>query len=137
VPAAVAADRAAAAALGVELPDDVAVALRASAPIHGLLPLGWRSGRRWCETVRPPIAGDAEAAYQSALYLALARWHRSLAEHHLVEVLLRWSRGSILVAGAAGADNGGALVDLAASHPPRWTVRSGHERRARSLALSS
>ena len=134
VPAAVAADLAAAAPLGVEVDHATAAGLRPQPPSHRLLPLGWRRGRRWCERATPPIAGDAEAAYESALHLALARWHRSLEDHHLAEVLVRWSPGGILVAGRTGADAETLLLALTEAHPARRRVRSGHVRRARALA---
>jgi hypothetical protein len=134
VPAAVAADLVDAAALGVVLDHAAAVALRSAPPSHGLLPLGWRRGRRWCERASPPIAGDAEAAYESALHLALARWDRRLNEHHLAEVLVRWSRGSRFVVERSGVDPGAALAALTAAHPPRRRVRSGHLEQARSPA---
>ena len=134
VPAAVAADLAAASMLGVEVGDDIAVTLRPGHPVHRVFPLGWRRGREWCDRARPPIAGDAAAANEAALYLALARWHRTLGEHHLAEVLLRWSRGSMLVAERAGADRHGTLAALIGANGPRRRVRTGHVERARSLA---
>jgi hypothetical protein len=137
VPAAVAADLAAAESLGVDVDHVVAAELRAMRPVHRVLPLGWRRARRWCEQATPPIAGDAAAANESALWLALARWHLELDEHHLAEVLLRWSAGSILVAERSGADAGRLAELLAAAHPPRRRVRTGHVRRARSLAQAA
>jgi Clp amino terminal domain, pathogenicity island component len=137
IPAAVAASLEAASSLGVEVDDEVAATLRPTRPVHRILPLGWRRGRQWCDQARPRLPGDAEAAYEAALFLALARWHRTLGEHHLAEVLVRWSRGSRMVAERSGASPSGALHALVAAHSPRRATRMGHVHRARSLALTA
>jgi hypothetical protein len=103
-------------------------------PSHRVVPLGWRRAQRVCANARPQIAGDAQAAYSAALHLALAYWHRWLTTVHIAQVLVRWSRGSVLVADALGIDRSAALHDLDALAPPLRPVRKGHYRRAEALA---
>jgi hypothetical protein len=137
--AAIAADCRAAEALGIDLgrllgDDATRASLLPSPSSHRILPLGWRKGRRWCARATPPIAGDAQRAYEAALYLALAYWHRWLTESHLAQVVVRWSRGSVFVAETLSVDRPAALAALEAAAPPRHRVRRGHMRRAEALA---
>jgi hypothetical protein len=103
-------------------------------PSHGVFPLGWRRARRSCANATPQIAGDAQGAYEAALHLALAHWHRRLTTVHVTQVLMRWSRGSVLVADTLRVDRSAVLHDLEALAPPRRRVRQSRARRAEALA---
>jgi hypothetical protein len=138
--AAVAADCRAAEALGIDLggvlrDDATRASLLPTPSSHRILPLGWREARRRCARATPPIAGDAQRAYEAALYLALAHWHRWLSESHLAHVIVRWSRGGVFVADTLGVDRPAAVAVLEAATPPRHRVRRGHLRRAEALAV--
>lgn len=137
--ASVAADCATAGRIGISFDDllgadHVRARLRPSPPAHRVLPLGWRRSQRRCAAASPPIAGDAQAACESALWLALAYWHQSLTDNHLAQVLLSWARGSMFVADRAGVDRAAALAALQSANPPRRRVRRGHITRAQALA---
>ena len=139
LPASTAADCATAGRIGISFDDllgadHIRARLQPSPPAHRVLPLGWRTAQRRCAAASPPIAGDAQAAYGSALWLALANWHRWLTDYHLAQVLLSWIRGSAFVADRAGVDRAAALAALQSANPPRRRVRQGHITRAQALA---
>jgi len=136
VSAAVVADVVQATALGWESAGVDLRGLSPSAPRHRILPLGWRRAQARAEAACPPIGGDAQAASEAALRLALAQWHRHLELHHLAEVLLAWDRGARLVAARAGVDPAGRVAALREAAPPRRRVRRHLVRQAAALVTS-
>jgi ATP-dependent Clp protease ATP-binding subunit ClpA len=129
-PAAIEADRALLASVGVDLDELLAGAgVEALEPRSGrppLLPLGGKKARhRW-----GPVGSDFRAAYEASLRLALARMERSHRPEHLLTALLAFDRGCAWLLEECGVDR--RLLATSVHHrfpPPR---RNAFLRAARS-----
>ncbi|MFI5615612.1 Clp protease N-terminal domain-containing protein [Amycolatopsis sp. NPDC051903] len=103
-----AADREALAALGVRLdalsrPDGVTLLDHPPAR-EPLRPLGVVAARRRCARMHPPLGVDAQAAYEAALRLALARREREHRPEHLALALLALDPGVAWMLATANVD---------------------------------
>ncbi|MBB5804214.1 hypothetical protein F4560_003982 [Saccharothrix ecbatanensis] len=116
-----AADRAVLAPLGVDLDrllGPATATLDHPAGREPLLPLGAAKARRHCARLTPPLGLDAQAAYEAALRLALARREREHRPEHLALALIALDPGVAWVLKTANVDRDALLADLAATFPP-------------------
>jgi hypothetical protein len=117
-----AADREILAVLGIDL-DPVldrsgpAVLDRPAGPAP-LFPLGASRARARCARMNPPLGTDAQAAWEAALRLALARRERQHGPEHLALALVALDPGASWVLSEVGADRTAVLASLLAAFPP-------------------
>lgn len=117
-PAAIEADRALLASVGVDLDELLAGAgAEALEPRSGrppLLPLGgkkaWSSGG--------PVSSDFRAAYEASLRLALARMERDHRPEHLLMALLAFDRGCAWLLGQCDSDHEALAAAVQEKFPP-------------------
>jgi|HubBroStandDraft_2_1064218.scaffolds.fasta_scaffold30696_3 hypothetical protein len=139
-----AADRGILAVLGIDL-DPVldqsgpAVLDRPVGPVP-VFPLGASRARARCARMSPPLGADAQAAWEAALRLALARHERRHGSEHLALALVTLDPGASWVLTETGADRKAVLASLIAAFPRpaghpllRTARRLGHRSRHRDI----
>ena len=142
-PAAIEAERAALAVLGVELDE---VRRRAESGLGAgvldprpgrppLLPFGGRRAREWAARHRPPIGPDVQAIYEASLRLALARRETHHRIEHLALSMLTLDRGTAWLLDQVGADR--EALETAVHRRFPLPVRNGVLRLDRRLGWGS